>query len=151
MDLEVNNNTRKRRNVEQWAKNIRKKKRDSGEEYTSVKGVLVAEKTPPSEDPCHCKFACNDIRHTTKIDLFTKFHKLDYNGQQSFLRGLIRPTHIKRRRHGRYKHTSDSHRQRTYRYMLPLRGESEVQVCKKKRFVKHSVSHNGVFSYCLKK
>lgn len=64
------------------------------------------------------------------MDLFKKFYDLDYNGQQGFLRGLIRPARIARRRHGRYENPEDSHRQRTFKYMLPLRGDSEVQVWK---------------------
>lgn len=43
---------------------------------------------------------------------------------------MIRPALISRRRNGRYESVEESHRQRTFKYMLPLRGESEVQVCK---------------------
>ena len=64
--------------------------------------------------------------------MFREFWGLkSYNEQQSFLRPLIRPALVKRRRHGTYEDPSDSRRQRTFKYLLILNNTSEVQVCKK--------------------
>lgn len=63
--------------------------------------------------------------------MFKKFYELsDYGKQQAFLRTLIRPQLIKRRRHGTYDHPQNSRRQRTFAYYLPLPG-SEIRVCLK--------------------
>lgn len=64
--------------------------------------------------------------------MFQQFWKLShYNEQQNFLRSLIRPSLIKRRRHGNYVDPNESRRQHSFKYFLPLPGESEAQVCKK--------------------
>lgn len=63
--------------------------------------------------------------------MFRDFCKLqDYNEQQSFLRGFIKPALVNRRRHGTYDDSRESRRQRSFKYFLPLPGNSEAQVCK---------------------
>lgn len=82
---------------------------------------------------CKCKFSCSCISTETRVQLFRTFYDAgNYSTQQAYLRGYIRPTLIARRRNGTYGENIDaSRRQRSFKYMLPLRGGSEVQVCKK--------------------
>lgn len=60
-----------------------------------------------------------------RTEIFKTFCELeDYNKQQSYR------TLIGRRRNGRYATTEDSRYQRSFKYMLILKGGSEVRVCK---------------------
>lgn len=53
----------------------------------------------------------------------------DYNKQQSFLQRLIHPQLIRRRRHGKYDHPSESKRQHSFSYHLIMPGGSDVRIC----------------------
>jgi hypothetical protein len=81
---------------------------------------------------CKCAFACRTLRLDYIRELFHKFYELgDYNKQQNYLQSLVHPQLIKRRRHGNYDHPSESRRQHTFTYLLPLQGGSEAKVCLK--------------------
>lgn len=55
----------------------------------------------------------------------------DYSKQQGYLQSLIHPQLIKRRRHGKYDHPSESRRSHSFSYCLLMPGGSDVRVCLK--------------------
>nr|CAI5817157.1 unnamed protein product [Callosobruchus analis] len=74
-----------------WKRNIRKRLRNSGKEYTNTRGTLVPEKRFDSSD-CECIKGCHSlISCEQRYTLFDKFYALgDHNLQTSYLCGQIK-------------------------------------------------------------
>nr|CAI5827678.1 unnamed protein product [Callosobruchus analis] len=74
-----------------WKRNIRKRLRSSGKEYTNTRGTLVPEKRFDSSD-CECIKGCHSlISSEQRYTLFDKFYALgDHNLQTSYLCGQIK-------------------------------------------------------------
>uniref|UniRef100_A0A6P7FF42 Uncharacterized protein LOC114328740 n=1 Tax=Diabrotica virgifera virgifera TaxID=50390 RepID=A0A6P7FF42_DIAVI len=119
-------------NTLKWKKTIRKDSKNRGLTYINTKNNEVGEKTEPKEVSCKCQFSCTCITLDCRKKLFRNFWDIgNYNEQQIYLKNFIRVCLVNRRRHGSYDDATQSRRQRTYKYILIIRGMSEVQVCKK--------------------
>ena len=57
-----------------WAKNERKVKRQSGQEYTTLKGVIVQRKTIKLNKDCEgkCRFKCSNVIPKESADKINK-------------------------------------------------------------------------------
>lgn len=116
------------RKTENWARNVKKSKRNKGEEYFNYKGVTVPAKTPKvglcsCPNKCHLKINCDQ---QTKI--FKEFYALaNFNLQTSYLFSLIKVVSKSRT----YTSNENSRRQMTRHYYLRDSEGLEVLVCKK--------------------
>lgn len=108
MDIDIERGRRRHRNPEDWERNVRKKKRNSGEEYTSVHGRLVPAKNLDDDPECcqprgnrrgpgHCRY--REINDDERRALFETFWNLaSYDLQNAHLFGLIERGHARHRR-----------------------------------------------------
>lgn len=113
----------KRKMPDNWKKNIRKKKRNSGETYTSTKGKNVPAKMCNNEN-CKCQRACH-----TKIDNYTRQNlHLSFWGlgsierQRDFIVSNVYSTEATRSR------VTNSRRKFTLNYSFKVDSET-VHVC----------------------
>lgn len=116
---------RRKRQPEQWPRNIRKQRRLEGKEYVSSAGKIVpaAEMKGPCSDKCRLK--CSAIMEEDRSRVFNAYYQLaDYSRQRDFIHAntvkLIK----------RSATTLDqSRRQNSIKYFLPINGEKR-KVCK---------------------
>ena len=133
---DLNNNTivdveskRKRRAPEKWKKNIRKKKRNSGEEYQTTKGVEKSGKEF-KDFSCYCPLKCSD---TVPVEYRKKCYEAFYGSgswevQTTYIAGHVK-THAVNRRYGNTS-PSKSRRQNTRHYYLDSKEGRMQRVCK---------------------
>lgn len=78
--------TRKRkRNPHTWKKNVRKFKRQRGEEYLSTSGKTVLKKKIEHLD-CKCKYKCtSSVSKDDRDSLMMSFYSLDENGKKHYI------------------------------------------------------------------
>ncbi|XP_050512608.1 uncharacterized protein LOC126888407 [Diabrotica virgifera virgifera] len=126
--LNINRGKKRKININQWRRNIRKRHRNAGEAYISVRNENVPEKPRPHEERlCKCKSVCKADKIQGQFgDLFTKFHSLDYNGQTAHLASCMELQEPQRRR----VPEDISRRQCTVRYHI-LIGVKKLPVCQK--------------------
>lgn len=101
---ESNMKSRKRtRNQRNYAQNIRKMKRNSGEEYETKESKHVSGKVFENKD-CLCSKKCiNGFGYEDRKANFDSFWKLaNFEKQNLFLYGLVRKQSIKQRRPRNY-------------------------------------------------
>nr|CAI5828728.1 unnamed protein product [Callosobruchus analis] len=114
---------RKYRDETKWKRNVRKKQRNSGHEYTNAKGKVIESKKFDSSD-CSCTRECHRLvvlDHREK--LFSAFYSLaNFDLQTSYLCGRIKLSKKVKHNEGRRVYT------RTY-YLPDERG-CEIPVCK---------------------
>lgn len=114
-DEELSRRPKKRKiNRENWKCSIRKKQRNTGQEYTSSSGVLMPARAF-TNNPCNCKRKCHVIiQNHQRRSLFEGFWKLgNYFQQNVFIRGLVRIQDVKRKR---VRDGSHSEKQHTFQY-----------------------------------
>lgn len=80
---------KRKRNCDSWAKNIQKKKKNSGEEYVTLKGKLISSKS--MKPPCQCRKKCyeqfNDVERAA---IFADYYSLSKEGKDQFLASNIK-------------------------------------------------------------
>ncbi|XP_050311290.1 uncharacterized protein LOC126746909 [Anthonomus grandis grandis] len=77
---------RKRKRPELWKRNIRKKNRDEGKKYESVKGVIkpAAKMGGPCKKSCRLK--CFDVPEAQRLQIFNAYYGLgNYSRQRDFI------------------------------------------------------------------
>ena len=81
------NLTRKRQaNPDSWKKNIRKKLRQSGKAYTSVKGNHGPERSMRIKDCSKCKFKCSEkISEEQRQQIFNSYWNLQSHDRQGII------------------------------------------------------------------
>ena len=112
------------RNPEKWEKNVAKRKRNRGEEYTTyTKKLTVAARHTGTP----CKDGCFHVIGLEKVkDVFKKFWAIgDYDMQNTYLMSLIREEQIKRKR----TKEEVSKRQCNFGYFIKTEN-SEFKVCR---------------------
>nr|CAI5834362.1 unnamed protein product [Callosobruchus analis] len=114
---------RKYRDETKWKRNVRKKQRNSGQEYTNAKGKVIESKKFDSSD-CSITRECHRLvvlDHREK--LFSAFYSLaNFDLQTSYLCGGIKLSK-------KVKH-NESRRVYTRTYYLPDERGCEIPVCK---------------------
>ena len=82
---------KRKRNPNNWQKNIKKRKRNSGSEYISTSGKIVAKKLfYPVENCCKNSVCVNKVHANLQKLIFDKFWGYqDYNLQNVFLESLL--------------------------------------------------------------
>lgn len=121
------NYRKRKRNPQNWAKEVEKRKRNSGKEYRNYKGVLKRTRSQGSD--CACARKCFDIvPASTREMLFLDFWNLsNHDLQNAYIFGCVTSIPIKRR----YSDDPEkSRRQTTNIYKITV-GEADVQICKK--------------------
>lgn len=123
----VGDGTRKRkRSSITWQRNVQKTKRNSGEEYTTLKGKLVPAKT--LKNPCNCKKKCFEkIDELDRQAIFADFYSLTKEGKDQFLACNVKEEN-KQRQRLRRENSPDSRRKFTRKYSL-TKGGGYVEVC----------------------
>ncbi|ESO96736.1 hypothetical protein LOTGIDRAFT_176551 [Lottia gigantea] len=115
--VEVPRGRKRTRNEELWQRNIRKRKRQVGDEYISQKGVRISKKG--------------------------EYYKLgDSTRQKDFICALTLEVDIARRR--KRKESSSKNRDKNYQYFLPVTDTENVRVCKLFFTKTLSISHSTV-------
>lgn len=85
--VEVKSRKRKR-NPECWVKNIRKKLKIQGKEYTTMKGKVIPAKI--MKLPCSCKRKCFDkINYAQRLIIFENYYSLTLDGQNQFISSSV--------------------------------------------------------------
>ena len=107
---------KRKRQPDQWKRNIMKSKRAKGEVYISPstgKKIAAAEPGPP----CKCKQRCySKFTDDERERVFTCFWKLgDKSVQDAYLHGLIRVKNVARRRP---RSNSSTSREATFVYVV---------------------------------
>lgn len=89
---------RRIRQPEKWKKNIRKKLRNSGQEYISTKNKLMPARV--MRERCDdCKFECEEIKDSQRLDIFKDFWALGTKEHQwSFIARCMVPLKARYRR-----------------------------------------------------
>ena len=135
--------SRKRpRNPEQWQKNIAKRKRNSGEEYVSIKTkkTISARKIGP---PCKCKNNCFQKVGPNNIKtIFSEYWSTgDWNTQTFYIHSQTQEFEI------RHRCSDDINKQRScsreYRVKIPFTNKQE-KVCKEAFANIHGISKSRI-------
>ncbi|XP_050300934.1 uncharacterized protein LOC126739333 [Anthonomus grandis grandis] len=116
---------RKRKRPELWKRNIRKKNRDEGKKYESVKGVLK----PAAKvgGPCkkYCRLKCFDVPEAQRLQIFNAYYGLgNYSRQRDLILSNSEKTEKKIR-----TTQHESKRKYSISYFLPVDGKRR-KVCK---------------------
>lgn len=118
---------KKKRQPEKWKRNIRKQKRQAGEEYISTKGKTVKQKeviqkTCRSEN---CPFACGrKLNYAERSDIHKAFWKLTDNEKSHFISKHVVRDFAKRKRTDK----EQSHKQFSYQYFFEVNAV-RIRVC----------------------
>lgn len=115
------------RNVDSWKKNIRKRKRARGEEYTSTTGKTVPAKSCSAVD-CHCPLKCAEKipgeRQSALRKQFNAFE--DWSLQTAFICSQTKVSKVARK----YSTAQHSRRKYSNSYYLSNDEGIDVRVCK---------------------
>lgn len=120
---------RKRKAPENWKKNIRKKKRNSGEEYVTPKGETKAAKEF-KDFTCFCPLKCSEtVPVESRKKCFDKFYSCgSWEIQTMYIAGHVKSQAVFRR-YGKGS-PSKSRRQNTRYYYLDNADGRKKRVCK---------------------
>ena len=109
---------------EKWGKNVKKMKRNKGEEYINAKGKVVPAKCIRKGCGQRCRFKCHaNIDENMREMIFTGYWKM---GDVNLQRGFITKTVTKIERHLK---SGNSRRSNTFLYHFII-GHDVVKVCK---------------------
>jgi hypothetical protein len=110
-----------------WKKDIRKRLRQSGREYTNTRGVIIPEKCLPQFD-CYCRLKCvTKVSNEVVSTIFQSFNAMcDNNRQSAFVAGHVESVPLLKQRS---KLNKPSARTKSYKYYLTVPGVGKVQVC----------------------
>ena len=107
---------------------MRKRKRATGEEYTSTTGTTVPAKNIPVSIDCRCPLKCSDkINNERQNQLRRQFFAMsDWSLQTAYLSGQVKVSTVAKR----YTKNENSRRQQSKCYYLPNDECRDVRVCK---------------------
>lgn len=119
---------KRKRNIEEWKHTIRKRRRQSGQEYENSKGKKTRKRQIQSRKDCEgkCKFHCS--RHISAEDrsaAFNEFWGLDDTAKQTFYARTTEKCIKERTRTA----TGISRRTYSFKYYF-AKGDDKVRVCK---------------------
>lgn len=121
-------NTRKRkRDSRKWKKNIRKRLRQSGQEYKSCKGGIVPKKIP-KRNCVNCRFKCLDHFSEDDVSLIHKEFWNNTDSEKSFFYDKTTERCLvdrKRNRHEERKKTKTY----SFKYYF-IKNDKKIRVCK---------------------
>ncbi|XP_033099738.1 uncharacterized protein LOC117103302, partial [Anneissia japonica] len=111
---------KRRRDPSSWKCNIRKKLRQSGQEYVNSRGNVQESRSVKTKKDCSkCKFKCSyNIREADRKKVFDEFWTLDDNGKRHFFSRTTTQSSTKRPKVGQ-----PSRRSMSLTYSLPVNGE----------------------------
>lgn len=112
------------KNPEIWKQNIRKRKRNAGEEYTSCRGQKVKRRSLNRKN-CRCRFKCfQNIKEDDQQKIFRQYWALSYGGQRDYIK-----QNVKKETKAKRTTTSSSRRKYSYQYYLDNE-HGKQRVCK---------------------
>ena len=119
---------RRKRDVSRWKKTMRKRLRNSGQEYTSVSGKTVASKTRHRLENHTCPLKCAEKLSDVQLDkIFDGFWALkSWSLQNAYLCGLVQQRAVSRR----YTPKGRDSRRSITRYYYLSSADGCVRVCK---------------------
>ena len=129
VQIEKDKKRKRARNEDSYAQNIRKIKRNNGEEYTTKKSKLASAKIFENKD-CFCSKKCLDrVEYNERKSNFDHFWKLkDFETQNLYLCTTVHQRLIKQRRPRTFERPM---RKCSYKYFLSKNNKSEVvSVCR---------------------
>ena len=131
---------KRKRDPSNWKRNVRKRMRQLGKEYTDRQGRKREEK---KVKPIRCKCVYDCLKKVTEEERHTLFRKYwGYNLEEK--RHFINKYVEKRRKRSGVRKT-DSRRNHTYHYHVPLNG-SKIEVCKKFYLATFDVGQKTVYN-----
>ena len=143
-ELPFENKGRKRiRRTEQWVKNKKKSKKDSGKAYTTYRGERKGRKQPAIALTCRCQHHCSSlVTVTDRQQIFNDFYKLgSHDTQNKYLFGLIERCTPKQ---SRQRRSTGKPRSNTYRYFVRNARGEKIQVCKNAFCEVHAIGKRRV-------
>ena len=124
----VKRSRKRTRQEDQWRKNIRKRQRQAGKQYTDSKGNVQRQREIKSKKDCEgkCKFRCSlNITADERNAIFSEFWNLSDDGKQTF---YAKTTERVVKERVRTK-AAKSRRKYSYKYIF-IKDEANVRVCK---------------------
>lgn len=119
---------KRQRNPEQWKQNIRKRRRQAGQEYTNTKGERQLGRKVKNRKDCEgkCKFQCSrNITADERHDVFSEFWSLTDTEKHTFYAKTTERTEKERTR----TKSQTSRKRFSFKYFVVKKGE-RVRVCK---------------------
>lgn len=121
---------KRKRNINEWKQNVRKRRRQAGLDYHDSKGKPVEMKTVKGQ--CECRLKCKlKINIEDQKSIHTSFWRLEDQEKAHFYSKFVERTKKDRSRPRVFPQpqAKDSYKQYTLKYYFELNG-SRVQVCK---------------------
>ncbi|CAG5127483.1 unnamed protein product [Candidula unifasciata] len=136
--------SKRMRNEEKWARNIRKKARSKGESYVSVQGKTVPARSVKNVDCSKCKFNCSSIvSEEQRQQLFEEYWELEtFKEKVDYIAGCVNEFAPLRPVSGRRAYSR--------RYTLKVGGKDE-RVCKEFFVNTFDISESTIVTYMGKK
>lgn len=142
--------TRKRViNQKSWKRNVRQRKHQAGEAYTSSRGKEVARKEILNKKNCfaNCKFYCqNVVTQTEREELFKDFYSLNQEGKSSYILKSTKRIESVRKSNK----SGNSRRDYSFSYFVELSGNM-IRVCKPFWLGTFAISQKPVYNAHEKK
>lgn len=142
--LERKKSRKRLRTPQTWKQNVRKEKRQRGEEYISSRNKTVPAKCIKQLKDCsNCIYRCSTMITPEEQQLiFQDFYSLDKRAKTTFITSSCDICEPERRRKG--KHNENSRKKATYKYFFKVK-ERKIQVCKKYFLATLAVSQKTVY------
>ncbi|XP_034244966.1 uncharacterized protein LOC117647355 [Thrips palmi] len=141
----VKKRTRKRqRKPDTWLVNIKKQKRQAGEEYVNKAGVTVPAKPMGPGCKATCRYKCHSKVSQEEREIVYRTYRKKVTGDQA--RWSYVTKHVKKdNKKENAESDTPSRRAFTYTYHLPVRGQS-VRVCKTMFLSTHRMANSVVLT-----
>ena len=135
--------------VDQWTRNRRKARKDSGKSYKTCSGERRGRKQPPLALRCRCQHHCaSRLSLAERKRIFDDFYELgDSDAQNKYLFGLLERSSPKQRR---LRGTSGQPRSNTYCYFVRISSGDRLKVCKQAFCLLHAIGKRRVEVLCEK-
>ena len=145
----VGHKSRKRkRDAENWKQNKRKRLRQSGAQYTTVRGLQHAARSMKPIDCSNCRFHCSSkFSGEERLHIHSVFWKMTDNDKRHFFARTTERTPKKRTRLGRATRTQKQRKKATsYKFYL-MKGVEKVRICKQFYLKTLDVCQKRVINY----
>ena len=129
VESETSRKSRKRmRNYDDWTRNVRKRRRQSGQEYVTLKGKRIRAREVKTKKDCvgKCRYKCATvISNVDRQNIFKAFWKLSDNEKTAY---YMRTTEHAAKKRTRTK-AKESRKKYSYKYFFYM-GAQKIRVCK---------------------
>lgn len=127
-EISVKRSRKRLRNPDTWKETIRKRRRQSGLEYTSSRGKLMRKREVKTQKDCSgkCRFKCSQVfTGDERHEIFSEFWKLTDDEKSTYYANTT-DRHVKERQRTNAK---ESRRKSSVKYHF-VKGMNRIRVCR---------------------